>query len=258
MEENNNPLEQVVTAKNKFFLFEKKHQIITLFALFITLAGFISIINQIKYAQQFSSNAQTPVTYTSTPSPTSSASATLTPAPTSTPSGTITKVTFPNGGETLYKGRAYTIKWDFSTNQKNIAYPLSTTILLKNTSQNPNATVFTILKNSLVTKSGSNSAEWTISPLVPTKENYKISIQIEKSFAGIYPKDESDKNFTVTNNKTASISPTIAYKKRPLPTLKPFKPVYTDKPAIQTKTTESLNPILKIFSPIVNFFSKLF
>lgn len=208
MEENNNTLEEIAEVKEKFFLFERKHQLITLFGLVILLAGFITIVNQIKYAQQFSSNAQTPVTYTSTPTstpaPTSATGATSTPTPAqnSTASATI-KVIYPNGGETLYKGKTYTIKWSFSTNQVNITYPIATSIVIQSANLNTRRNVYTVL-NKPYTKPGTNTFTFTVPTGIATASNYRVNIQINKLFRTstggyTYPKDESDKNFKITN-----------------------------------------------------------
>jgi len=102
---------------------------------------------------------------------------------------TAIKVTSPNGGEVLYKGKTYNVTWTYTGNPN---VPVKIALVASNNLSN----VYVISENAPLGQNGSGSFSWKVSSSIERRNDYKIWIGNGSYTADFI--DTSDNNFTVS------------------------------------------------------------
>jgi hypothetical protein len=102
---------------------------------------------------------------------------------------TAIKVTSPNGGEMLYKGKTYNVTWTY-TGHPNV--PVKIMLVASNDLSN----MYVISENAQIGQNGSGSFSWTISSNIERRSDYKIWVGNGSYTVDFI--DTSDNNFSIS------------------------------------------------------------
>lgn len=102
---------------------------------------------------------------------------------------TAIKVTSPNGGEVLFKGKTYNVTWTYTGNPN---VPVKIVLVASNDLSN----MYVISENAPLGQNGSGSFSWKISPNIEHRSDYKIWVGNGSYTVDFI--DTSDSNFSVS------------------------------------------------------------